>query len=307
MEFLFHAKIDSYGALAPVKNIPGALNDARPSHRRLDIIGILIVNIIPWIFFTCVYWMMSMRFHFTYPIAAWGLVGLAALMCLWLHALSRNHHTGWWFGFLAFTMTLALVAAVGLGDANFWFYSQPYYVINDLNSYVNVDPSKILQRGSQYMDAGRMYFTPTAMVDTSRAIGFKNGDVYCVAPIVLSEKRVLPSYDFWAVGKNCCNGLTPDFRCGEYRNPRAKSGLRMMSEMDRRLYRLAVMKASSAYDLVAAHPLFFFWVEDPVVEANTYRDTAWANLVVGIIAHFVAHTIMVASAATHYNRKGQEM
>mmetsp|Transcript_18747 Transcript_18747/g.45203 ORF Transcript_18747/g.45203 Transcript_18747/m.45203 type:complete len:316 (+) Transcript_18747:88-1035(+) len=294
----FSWKFDNYDAVATVMDVPNISGTSRK--HRVDIVGVAAIMILPCIFFTSLFWMMSMRFHFSYPLAAWALCAGGIGICLWLWAVSRAHTRGWWFSYLSFAFAVAFIAAVIGGDLNFWYNAQPYYVVSNLNSYVNIDPSALVD-GQQYMDAGRVYFTKDARVDAGKAMGFKNGDLYCVAPIVVSNKP-LASYDFWAVGKNCCSGLAPDFRCGEFRNPSAKSGLRLMADKDRPLYRLAVMKAASAYDIVAAHPLFFHWVEDPVVEISTYIQEAWKWLVVGIILHFVFNFVAAAAAVLYYLR-----
>ena len=51
------------------------------------------------------------------------------------------------------------------------------------------------------------------------------GSLFFCAPVYLR------SYDFWAVGINCCNqGRDGLFRCGEYANIHARSGLRYMDQ-----------------------------------------------------------------------------
>ena len=45
----------------------------------------------------------------------------------------------------------------------------------------------------------------------------------------------MASYDYWAVGVNCCKG--GNFRCGEYNNPKAKNGVRLMDDTQRSYFK----------------------------------------------------------------------
>ena len=120
-------------------------------------------------------------------------------------------------------------------------------------------------------------------------MAFKNVDTYCVAPVSVlqgpqfncrcAERRlsapggvVLPleTYDFWAIGMDCCSVNAADFHCGmglgwascllplshgrsaraaralagEVGNSKAHSGLRLLDDRQRSFYRLAVEQAA---------------------------------------------------------------
>ena len=73
-----------------------------------------------------------------------------------------------------------------------------------------VYPNRML--GQQLLDAGIVQFAPGSQLDVKKSMGFKNGELYCVAPIVFGTASPV-SYDFWAVGKDCCSGSQADFSC----------------------------------------------------------------------------------------------
>merc|ERR1719324_2031423 len=214
---------------------------------------------LPWFLFSALYAVLSFSFHYQHPTWAWLLA----------YRTKKRDRDPMWYTFATLALLLAVVLAAVFGDMNFWYNMQPFYDIENLNTYPSVNPAR--EKGQQLMDAGRVYFADGAALDMQKAMGFKNLDLYCVAPIVHGQEQ-LASYDFWAVGLNCCSGVSSDFRCGEFNNPHARSGLRLMRDDQRPFFRLAVQQAEAAYNIKATHPLFFYWMQDPVAEMNSYRD-----------------------------------
>jgi len=270
----------------------------------LDVWTILLNLFLPWMLFCSVYATMSFSFHYSSPVGAWCVVLLAggvALACGFMEVRSRrsgDRGKAWWLAALLFGIAVVLGAV--LGDMNFWYNMQPYYDIENLNVYPSVNPAR--EKGQQLMDAGRIYFADGAHLDLRKAMAFKNLDLYCVAPIVHGDNAQLSSYDFWAVGMNCCGAVSSDFRCGEYNNPHARSGLRLMRDDQRPFFRLAVQQAEAAYNIKAAHPLFFHWLQDPVAEVNQYRDDGFKFFLLGVFTHFAFSLFAVACAVVGFSK-----
>ena len=149
-----------------------------------------------------------------------------------------------------------------------------------------------------------MYFADGAKLDGTKAMGFKNLDLYCVAPIV-NGNEVMSTYDFWAVGLNCCSGVSSDFRCGEFNSPHARAGLRLMRDDQRPFFRLAVQQATAAYHIKSTHPLFFYWLQDPVGEMTAYRDDGFKYYLLGIFTHFAFNLFCCTVAVVGFSRIGK--
>jgi len=313
-----------YGSSGSIVSAPLPLSQKGPFVRglrqRLNFVSILMSLFVPWLLFCFMYYAMSFSLHYRNPFICFILVflGLCVALAIGLIAFDAmkrkrggapfsdgdmRNHAPTWLVFLSVTCLLAWLLGVVAGDVNYFQHMNPYYDLSNLNTYPNVDPS--VMRGQQLMDAGRISFSPGSNLDLSRSMGFKNLDLYCVAPIVGgNDPKHISSYDFWAVGMNCCSGSRADFHCGEFNNPRAAAGLRLMRDDQRAFFRLAVQQAEAAYNIKAHHPLFFHWMRDPIAEVAAYSDEGYKYYLLGIFTHFIFQLFMVACACLIFSKMG---
>lgn len=223
-------------------------------------------------------------------IAVGGGVATFTCGCLVFQAkkigiASSNPKEATWHRVLFWTMLSAWLLGMGFGEMIFQTYTRTYYEVTGLNAYAGVSPGK--SSGSQMLDAGVVTFDSGTWLDRARAASFQEGDVYCVSPILpapeppyvkdASGKVKLASYDFWAVGKNCCGDQENlDFQCGEYSNPYARSGMRaIVSEKEKALYRKAIQHAEGNFGMQATQPLYFYWMQDPNAEVTYAQDIGY--------------------------------
>jgi len=249
-------------------------------------------------------------FHYQYPMTYVVVSLIALIMALGLIGFAYRvfqRGTDWFYVvYLAAAIFVAVVAAWVVGDSTFWKFMFPAYSIQHSATYTNVDPSTTVMRsgeavstqGSRYMDAGTVYFNHNTTVDTSRAVSFKLGDMYCAAPIVSGGNvsgNTSSTCDFWAVGINCCSEMdSTDFSCGDVGQLHAKSGVREMSEADRGVYRLAVLQAEGIHNIISPHPLFFHWVVDPIAAVASWKNRGHQRYLLGMYAFFVINAICLA-------------
>lgn len=189
-------------------------------------------------------------------------------------------------GFLFATAAVAWVAGLSCGMQNLSIL-RPHNSMGDMDLYVDIEPS--LTRSQEIMDASRIFFKQGSHLAINKSTGFKNSDVYCVAPVSSGLEQPHEFYDYWAVGINCCSGVKADFHCGEWDNPKAYAGLRLTDDGARPYYRLAVQQAEAAYGIQAPHPIFITWMQDPIAKFNSYVEVAFKHFIQGVCIFFSVH------------------
>jgi len=269
---------------------------ARRRGKNLPLIPACVSLFVPWVLFVVMYAVTSFSLHYTTPFGCWFIVVIGAFLVLvgfvvTIQTAFKGRNPTW-YAFLSTLMLIALVLGACLGTANHTYNLRPFYDSGNLNRYTSVDPGNTT--GNQMMDAGQISFLPNVYPDRTKAMGFKNRDMYCVTPITKgTSKPESGYYDFWAVGTNCCLGGAQDFHCSEYDNKFAHSGLRVVDAEKQAFYRLAVKQAEVAYAIHVNHPVFLYWMQDPDAELDAYADEGMMYFLVGVFSHLAFQVVAV--------------
>eukprot|EP00929_Paragymnodinium_shiwhaense_P008374 TRINITY_DN112329_c0_g1_i1.p1 TRINITY_DN112329_c0_g1~~TRINITY_DN112329_c0_g1_i1.p1 ORF type:complete len:365 (+),score=61.50 TRINITY_DN112329_c0_g1_i1:92-1186(+) len=277
------------GTMDPEMKVEDGLSHEALSTMRFRLNGISLLTSLlgPWLLFVTTSWLLSSWIRYYHRNEC--VFAIACFFCGLLLVVARAvqqrrlEAQRWpdasasdagsqasWLGFFALSCTLAFLAGVVLGEYNYDVNMAPFYDYKDLNVATNVDPR--VTSGSSYMDASVLLFKNGSYVDVSKSLAYKDGSLYCVAPVAWNSTP-FSAYEFWAVGTDCCNPYGGQFWCGGVVGSKtAKAGVRIMDESLTKNYRLAVEQAVAQYkDFQAFHPLFLTWTEDPTDDDNALR------------------------------------
>jgi hypothetical protein len=261
---------------------------------------------VPWTIFAIISCLFVFAYHHYY-LACW-LVVLAFLMLAVIFMVldSRRKQGGSWFLFLGLLSLFAIMFSSMFGTYNYWMHMFPYWSYDENRAYSNVLPTEPAEAHS---DAGKIKFSHTARVDTTRAVGYKSGSVYCVAPIL--DDTQLDRVEYWAAGVDCCPARG-DFNCDDTWNPKARSGVVILDtsagdasvssgdtsvgfhlfKSKRDMYVQSVREAEANFGLTSAdYPLFVRWVGDPQQIQDDYWRSGVGFLVATICIYLLISVI----------------
>jgi len=296
----------SYGA-CPMPGVAPSKMFGRPAkieRRSTSVRHVVAAIFVPLLVFALTYWVMSFWIRYWMPLAAFAIViAVGLLVCAFFYATyaacNSNGADPQWLGLLSLLSFVAFGVALRFGCVNYHEMMQPYFDLQQLNRYESVNPTTA--QGNQYMDFGVIEFLPTARIDREFSMAFKNDDMYCVAPVKLNS--TMPgSYDFWAVGKNCCSSHLYDFRCGMWNDPSAHSGVRVMQEKDKSFYQLAARQAAAAFSINVTYPVFFEWITDSRYITERFQDDGWQNFINACLYFFFADVVTVIIALFAFSK-----
>lgn len=180
-----------------------------------------------------------------------------------------------WWPFWRFVLCIgAALAGTWIGNELWASNFYPHSRMQRLQVYTDVDPA--VASGKRLQDAGVIQFNASTGVNRAQPGCFRNGAVYCVAPILPSAQAsagLLASrpQDLFMAGLNCCS-CPGEFRCGDWNVPGATGGLRVLNTERHNMFTLAAQEWAAATGRELHHPLFFEWVSDPVAAYNNLYD-----------------------------------
>lgn len=263
--------------------------------------GLLIL--IPWLtFMTLTVLYAFLYHHFREVVWLVGLGGVA-LSVMFMSLSARMD--GRWYLFLGVLCMLAVVMGNLAGLYNYHEYMLQYWAYDQNRSYTNVLPS---EPAAAHADAGKIKFAQSARVDTTKAVGFKAGDVYCVAPVM--DETQTARVEYWAAGVNCCKQRA-DFACDSAADPKARSGVVILDTnsfmpSNRDFYEKAVKEAEAAYDIVSApNPLFIRWVANPSQVQQGFYQAGIGTLLAGGAIYLLVSTSLGVICAMSSKRQAR--
>lgn len=243
---------------------------------RICSLGDLPALVMPWFLFALTMVPMALLTD-----ALLGIIALATslVLSLWFVCLSKGR--AWLFlAVVCFALTL-LGAALGSYDHN--KYMSEFAIYEKSPSYDNILPS---EDPGAFKDGAFLGFSKDSHVDTTRGLGYMDGKLWCVAPIVDGPADVV---GFWAVGTNCCRDRG-FFACGDMSNASLHSGLVVLdtphiSSPDIDGYKAAAKMASETYALgLADEPTFIQWGVSPSQALQSKLGSAIIFVVFALLA-----------------------
>mmetsp|Transcript_38897 Transcript_38897/g.82810 ORF Transcript_38897/g.82810 Transcript_38897/m.82810 type:complete len:336 (+) Transcript_38897:172-1179(+) len=281
-----------------------------PMRKRLNSVAIAEIILLPWGLFTGVLYLMSFFVHYYHQEAMTFLVICGVLIIagicvkalqLRIRDIQQERSEPSWFLFVAICCAIAWIAAMILGGINYSSNMRPYYDYNAMSVARNIDPGDI--PGAHYLDVSRISFREGAKVREDLSLGFKDGSTYCVAPITMGDTAKYASYDFWAVGVDCCvpDRAGPQFWCGgNIGDPETHGGLRWLSDAEIPKYRLAIEQTQAEYHLKASSPILFSWTKDPVAEVDERWFAGRQYFVTSVVVYGILQILCVGAATYVY-------
>jgi hypothetical protein len=214
----------------------------------------------------------------------------------------ERREPSWIIIFSAFCL-LAWLLAVLLGIYNFGTCMSGHYDTMALNTYTDVDVGQL--SGSGVLDAGIMTFEAGSFIDTTKAVGFKDVTKYCAAPISSPKSGAgdLLTYDFWAVGVNCCKGEPGDFHCGEVDGKlQLGGGVRVLSSALIAKFTLASEQAAAFYGFRVGHPIFLTPSQDPLGSEGASLEKGLKFYVLWCLIFFGLNLILVSGVLITFSK-----
>merc|ERR1719183_2660665 len=168
----FEASGSPYAAVKPSPFVRGGGGMRRP----LNLAAVMLAVMIPWTLFSFLFAVCSFTVHYSDPLACkLILIGTVVVIAYFGYSAFLAYRSGdgnWtWYTFFFVSCILAYVAALILGNQNYFTNMRPYFDITNLSVYPSVDPANT--KGQQLMDMGSVAFTEGSHLELTKSMGFR--------------------------------------------------------------------------------------------------------------------------------------
>lgn len=275
----------------------GSTKSKTSSRKRtaFKVAKVLELVLVPWILFAAVSASFAFGYHFVSEFIWFGFAVLLGCTTLFTIMSGSERPMNMYLGVLCIG---AIIAGGCVGFTCYELQFSHFWFLNDGHVYTNVLPS---DPAAGYVDAGKLLFTEDSRVDTSKSLGYQDGDTYCVAPIL--DDSDTGDVEFWAAGVNCC-ASRGNFICDDAFEPNARGGavIRSVSALSndvRDKYALAVKQAEAAFEIASTpEPLFVRWVQDPQLLQEDFWHVGCGVIIAGLGVYALLQCIFVCLIAT---------
>mmetsp|Transcript_35324 Transcript_35324/g.77368 ORF Transcript_35324/g.77368 Transcript_35324/m.77368 type:complete len:289 (+) Transcript_35324:115-981(+) len=264
--------------------------DSKSGGQGVSTSQVLQIVLIPWVAFTIIMTLYVFVAHISLP-AVWVTILVSICFGLMFMVMDRTTKKGGVYLTLGVCLLLATFLGSMLGMWTYQTYTKVYFAYSEYREYNNVIAS---ESAAAHADAGKIVFAKGTRVDTMKAVGYKDGSTYCVAPI--SDSAMTGRVEFWAVGVDCC-AAREDIWCDSARDGDARSGvvsldysgfMDVIQESKYDMYQKAVKVAESQFDIVSSpDAMFVRWVRDPTHIQDEFWKMGFGVYIITILGYLV--------------------
>lgn len=267
-----------------------------------------VLVMVPWLLFLVIE-ALFMFFQNKYPTVIWFAPLMAIAFSAVMLAVGLTNRQG----LMVVLGTLCLGCSAGallLGSFGWNAYMRQYLWMGTGLHYTGITAS---DRAAAVSDASTIHFwnattsMPSSVVDTSKAIGFVESSLHCVAPIMDMTQAAaadVARVEYWAVGLDCCRrrGAYICDGAGDYDAAYAvvsPHGADPFPGGSDEVFRKAIAEAEAVYNLVSTpQALLVRWLADPEAERSTLRRNGVILFVTSAIAVLIVLGLVSCFADT---------
>eukprot|EP00930_Biecheleria_cincta_P090791 TRINITY_DN80259_c0_g1_i1.p1 TRINITY_DN80259_c0_g1~~TRINITY_DN80259_c0_g1_i1.p1 ORF type:complete len:347 (-),score=59.83 TRINITY_DN80259_c0_g1_i1:25-1017(-) len=287
-----------------VDDKPLVLRSGRET-RKISLFPLLGLILLPWLLFLATYSAMVCNWHYQAPLLVYLVIAAGAFLvfcffCFCVVEREQQRKAAEAGGkrelsqvyILTACMFLAWLAALVVGSSHYETYTKAWFDMTRLSNYKGVDP--IMARGEQLMDAGTIEFARGTKIMINMSMGFQDGTLYCVAPISSGPDPPV-TYDFWAIGTDCCKASQAGFTCGPDRHHMHDNmaGRRLMDTGVASKYKMAIKQAQAAYGITAAYPIFLKMTRsDSLSDPDELRSRGQSSFIKWVTGYLVFQLVL---------------